>query len=90
MKINFRKLNRILNCVIGFFIGFFIGRCIVIFWNLKMHPDLYASYSAPWYTSIIVYSIFTTIGIVICIFFKIILNCIQICQNRKLEKKNNE
>jgi len=58
-----KKINHILNIVVGSSIGVFIGHGIYVFLDYKTHPDLYAMMSAPWYTSILVYLIFT---IVLC------------------------
>ncbi len=60
-----KKLNHILNIVIGSFIGVFIGHGIYVYWDYKTYPDLYAMQSAPWYTSIFVYGIFTLILLVV-------------------------
>lgn len=56
-------VKRILNIITGVSVGCCIGRVLWVFVDYKIHPDLYASYSAPWYTPIIVTSIFW--GIVI-------------------------
>ena len=54
-----KKINGILNTVMGSCIGVFIGHGIYVFWDFRTHPDLYAMQSAPWFTSIFVYGIFT-------------------------------
>ena len=56
-------IKKILNIITGASVGYYIGRVLWIFADYKMHSDVYASYSAPWYTPIIVASIFW--GIVI-------------------------
>ena len=68
-----KKLNWILNIIIGAFVGVFIGRGIYVFWDFKVHPDLYAMQSAPWYTSILLYGIVTAVVLVIAIIVKLII-----------------
>ena len=70
-----KKINGILNIVIGSVIGVFIGHGIYIFWDYKTHPDLYAVQSAPWYTSISVYGIFTIIVLIVAILIKLMIRC---------------
>lgn len=67
------KLNHILNIVMGSFIGVFVGHGVYVFWDYKTHPDLYAMCSAPWYTSIVVYGIFTIIFFIVAIIIKLII-----------------
>jgi len=67
-----KKLNHILNIIIGSFIGVFIGHGIYVFWDYRTHPDLYAIQSAPWYTSILVYGIFTVVILIVAIVIKLI------------------
>ena len=43
-----------MNIVIGVSVGCLIGRVLWIVLDYNAHPDLYAAYSAPWYTQIIV------------------------------------
>ncbi len=68
-----KKLNRILNIIIGSSIGVFIGHGIYVFYDYKTHPDLYAMQSAPWYTSIWVYGIFTMAVLIVAIAIKLII-----------------
>ena len=68
-----KMLNWILNIIIGTIVGVFIGRGIYVFWDFKTHPDLYAMQSAPWYTSILVVGIETTVVLVIAIIIKLII-----------------
>lgn len=60
-----KKLNYVLNILIGSFIGVFIGRGAYVLWDYRTHPDLYAMQSAPWYTSILVNGIFTTVFLIV-------------------------
>ena len=72
-----KKLNNFLNILIGtfigVFIGVFIGHGIYVYYDFKTHPDLYAMNSAPWYTSILVYGIFTLVVILVVIIAKILI-----------------
>ncbi|NCE65414.1 hypothetical protein D1159_12705 [Pseudoflavonifractor sp. 524-17] len=67
------KVNHVLNTIIGSVVGVFIGHGIYIFWDYKTHPDLYAMQSAPWYTSIFVYGIFTMIVLIAAVFIKLMI-----------------
>ena len=68
-----KKLNNILNIIMGSFFGVFIGRSLCVIWNYNTNPEFYAMQSAPWYTSIFVYGLFTLIIFVIYIVLKIAL-----------------
>lgn len=68
-----KKINSILNIIIGSFIGVFIGHGIYVFGDYKTHPDLYAMQSAPWYTSILVYGLFTIVVLIVGIIIKLII-----------------
>ena len=68
-----KRLNTILNTIIGAFVGVFIGHGFYTVWNYKTHPELYAMQSAPWYTSILVYGVFTIVVLVICFVIKAII-----------------
>lgn len=58
-------VKRVLNIVIGASVGCLIGRVLWIVVDYNAHPDLYASYSAPWYTQIIVSLVFWGIAILL-------------------------
>ena len=74
MQVNGRKkLNQILNMIMCTSLGIFIGRAVFVVQDFKTHPGLYAMQSAPWYTSILVYGIFTLVVWAICILLKIII-----------------
>lgn len=68
-----KKVNNILNIIVGSSIGVFIGHGIYVFWDYKTHPDLYAMFSAPWYTSILVYLIFTIVLLASVIIIKLMI-----------------
>lgn len=66
------KIKRILNIIMSSSIGVFIGYSIYEYWHFKKHPGLYAMQSAPWYTSILVYGLFTAVLITVCTIFKVL------------------
>lgn len=66
----FKRLNNILNVVIGSSVGVFVGYAIYVRWEHGKYPDLYAMQSAPWYTSIVVYGLVTTIILLITMVLK--------------------
>ncbi len=68
-----KKLNTFLNILIGAFLGVFIGHGVYVYWDFKTHPDLYAAWSAPWYTSILVYGAFTLAVVAAAVIAKIII-----------------
>ena len=68
-----KKVNQVLNIIMGSFTGVFIGSGIYKYWHFRKYPDLYAVYSAPWYTGILVNGLFTLALLVFCIMIKIIL-----------------
>ena len=68
-----KKVNSILNIIIGSSVGVSIGHGMYVFWDYKTHPDLYAMQSAPWYTSILVYGLFTIVVLIAVIMAKIII-----------------
>lgn len=58
-------VKKVLNIVIGVSVGCLIGRVLWFVVDYNAHPDLYASYSAPWYTQIIVAVVFWGIAILL-------------------------
>ena len=76
------KKSIILNIFIAVFIGVFIGHGVYTVWDFKTHPELYVVQSAPWYTSILIYGVFTIILLLICIVIKVIIN-------HKYKQRNN-
>ena len=77
-----KKINQVLNIIMGSFTGVFIGSGIYKYWHFRKYPDLYAAYSAPWYTGILVNGLFTLVLLAFCIVIKIIL-----IENMELMKK---
>ena len=68
-----KKFMNILNIIIGTFIGVFIGHGIYVIWNYLKYPEIYAMQSAPWYTSILVYGVFTCVIVVVCSLIKVVI-----------------
>ena len=68
-----KKLNHVLNIIVGSFVGIFLGHGIYVFWDYKTHPALYAMESAPWYTSILLYGLFTLMVFVMAMIAKFII-----------------
>ena len=69
-----KQVNSVLNIIIGSTIGVFLGKGIYVFWDYKNHSELYATQSAPWYTSILVCGILALITLIICFTIKFILH----------------
>ncbi len=59
-----KKLYSILRIVLWSFIGSFIGSSLYKLYDYKVHPDLYAMRSAPWYLSIEINAIFTIAAVI--------------------------
>ena len=43
-----KRLYATLKLFLGCSIGVFLGRCIYLYFDFKVRPDLYAMQSAPW------------------------------------------
>lgn len=50
-----QKINRLLTILMLSLIGVFLGYSIYTCAYCRTRPDLYALYSAPWYTQLLVY-----------------------------------
>ena len=68
-----KKMNIFLNTMMITFVGFFIGHGIYEVWKFKIHPELYVTQSAPWYTSILFYGALTLITLLVCVVIKVII-----------------
>lgn len=68
-----KKLNGILNILICSFIGAFAGYVIYVCLDYRTHPGLYDMQSAPWYTGILYYGIYTIVPFIIAIILKLFL-----------------
>ena len=59
--------------MMGGFIGVFLGYGIYMVWDYHTHPVLYAVQSAPWYTGILVYGVFTLAVLLVCLVLKAVI-----------------
>lgn len=66
-----KQVNRIINTIMGSFTGVFIGNGLYTYWDYCRHPAIYATWSAPWYTSIQVTGVALAVVLCICITVKI-------------------
>lgn len=60
-----KKLYNILKIILWSFIGVFIGSSLYKWYDYKVHPDLYAMQSAPWYLSIQISAVFTIVVVIV-------------------------
>ena len=75
-----KKLNNLLNIIIGVCFGVFIGHGLYVTFDYYSNPELYAFQSTPWYTSIVVYGVFTAAASAVCIIIKL---CIKYLSRNK-------
>ena len=68
-----KRSNVLLNTFMIAIVGAFVGHGIYVVWNFKTHPEIYAAQSAPWYTSILFYGVFTLIVLLVCAVIKVII-----------------
>ena len=73
MRKNNNRVNQILNTIICCSAGIFIGQGLTVFTDYRRYHDLYAMQSAPWYSSIITYGIFTAVIVVIALMIKAVV-----------------
>lgn len=66
-----KRLDFILNILMGSFIGVFLGCWAYTFWDYKTHPDLYAMWSAPWYTNVQIYGMLTAVLLAVALIIKL-------------------
>ncbi len=78
-----KKWNRVLNSIMITFAAVTVIRFIVdfVYWNI-LRPEVYATYSAPWYTAGLLYCALTAILILVCCVMKLIL--------KRRDKKQND
>lgn len=68
-----KKLNGVSNILIISLIGAFAGHAIYVCLDYRKHPQVYAMQSAPWYTGILYYGIYTIAPLIIATIIKLIL-----------------
>ncbi|HBA46256.1 MAG TPA: hypothetical protein DCZ91_00325 [Lachnospiraceae bacterium] len=66
-----KTINNILNIIMGSSVGVWIGHALYVCWDYKKHPGLYAAWSAPWYSSILVYGAVALVILAICFLIKL-------------------
>ncbi len=67
------KVNTFLNCVIGAFTGVFIAESIWTYRDYRIHPQIYAVMSAPWYTSVLLFGIITAVIVLTAVMIKFLI-----------------
>lgn len=78
-----KKLRNLLKIAIWCLIGVFLGSTIYTVLDYKARPGLYAFYSAPWYTGILLGSGVTAALVLVLLVILVILR-------RKTEKKEEK
>lgn len=67
------RWNNSLNILIGCLGGQFIGRAIAQYIDYRVHSNLYAAYSAPWYTGLLINAAISAAVIGIAVATKLLL-----------------
>ena len=62
-----KKLYSVLNTILWCFVGVFIGRSIYTIYDYIRYRELYETYSAPWYTGILMSAVITAIIVALCL-----------------------
>lgn len=68
-----QKVNRLLTILMLSLIGVFLGYSIYTCADYRTRPDLYALYSAPWYTQLLVYGTCVLVLLVILLAAKLVI-----------------
>lgn len=71
------RIKNVLNVIMAYFICWFVCRSIIVVWDYKTSPELYAAQSAPWYSSILFSGAITFLMVGVCILIKVVLNYIK-------------
>lgn len=67
------RINWLLNIIMGSSAGVFIGHGIYVYRHYRKYPDLYRTYSAPWYTSIFFYGAMLFMTLAVCLILKAVI-----------------
>ncbi len=67
------KINRVLTIAIRFIISIFVVGSAYRVFHYMFYPELYMVYSAPWYTSIIIYAVISALIIMVLYVAKLII-----------------
>lgn len=65
-----KRIRSLLNIAIGSSIGVYIGSTVYTYWEYQKYPELYAMYSAPWYTSVMVRGVAVAVIVFVAVVFK--------------------
>ena len=68
-----QKINRLLTILMLSLIGVFLGYSIYTCADYRTRPGLYALYSAPWYTRLLVYGACMLVLLVILLAAKLVI-----------------
>ncbi len=68
-----KKINLVINGIIYSVILLFISQLIETFIDYKIHPNLYATYSAPWYLGILIKGFVALFAIITAFIVKLIV-----------------
>lgn len=68
-----QKINRLLTILMLSLIGVFLGYSIYTCADYRTRPGLYALYSAPWYTRLLVYGACVLVLLVILLAAKLVI-----------------
>ena len=72
-KCMLKRINQLLNIKMGSSVGVFIGHALYVYSHYNKYPDLYRTYSAPWYTSILFYGVILLIVFAVCFILKVVI-----------------
>ena len=67
------RVNQWLNTVIGCSVGLVIGHGLYKLWHYNAYRGMYEMWSAPWYTSILMYGAFSAAVIAVCLIIKLFI-----------------
>ena len=68
-----QKVNRLLTILMLSLIGVFLGYSIYTCADYRTRPGLYALYSAPWYTQLLVYGVCVLVLLAILLAAKLVI-----------------
>ena len=68
-----RKRN--LPCIVmGVIIGVFIGRAVWQYVDFRIHHQVYAAWSAPWYVALLPHGVLTLAAVLACLIWMAVAN----------------
>ena len=68
-----QKVNRLLTILMFSLLGVFLGYSIYTCTDYRTRPGLYALYSAPWYTQLLIYGACVLVLLVILLAAKLVI-----------------